>query len=574
MKLPLLYIFIVSALVTPTVCHAAHSDNNPAHTSVGRNEVKKVLQQLDREIKLRDTYKNMRQMRRDSIRIQRNNVRTDSRRWFDLTMDIAGGYSSFDNDSALVFYTQWLVHASAIGNDSLATEFRLRRATYLSIAGYVHDALNELELVDTTAMTSGQKRTYFDATRRMYSFISNYYEGFLSTADYWNNRAIEAQGKLIPLLPKGSVEYMLNLGEYLYGTRQYARSREVMTTLINKLTLDTPGYAIACHKLASLANTAGDQNERIYYLALSAIADTRQGNMEVTSIQELGGLLFQNGDSERAHNYLLAAMNNVVESRASVRLSQTTQLLTVIENDHMLQIARYRRLVLFIFIILVACMLALVAAIWILRRQLRRLDGLKRHLEESNRAKEVYMSRFLTLCSIYMDKLKQLGKIVDRKISAGQTEELARLVKSNKFMEEQSREFYSVFDDAFLHIYPRFIEQVNDLLKPDSRITPAEGELLTPGLRILALMRLGIDDAPRLAQMLNFSVNTIYAYRNKLRNRALNRQTFETDISTSPPPEPYPSAKCLPQPTGSALRTISLSLRGGRFSHPRGRRRC
>ena len=276
MKLPLLYIFIVSALVTPTVCHAAHSDNNPAHTSVGRNEVKKVLQQLDREIKLRDTYKNMRQMRLDSIRIQRNNVRTDSRRWFDLTMDIAGGYSSFDNDSALVYYTQGLDHASAIGNDSLATEFRLRRATYLSIAGYVHDALNELELVDTTAMTSGQKRTYFDATRRMYSFISNYYEGFLSTADYWNNRAIEAQGKLIPLLPKGSVEYMLNLGEYLYGTRQYARSREVMTTLINKLTLDTPGYAIACHKLASLANTAGDQNERIYYLALSAIADTRQ----------------------------------------------------------------------------------------------------------------------------------------------------------------------------------------------------------------------------------------------------------------------------------------------------------
>ena len=231
-----------------------------------------------------------------------------------------------------------------------------------------------------------------------------------------------------------------------------------------------------------------------------------------------------------AHNYLLAAMNNVVESRASVRLSQTTELLTVIENDHMLQIARYRRLVVFIFIILVACMLALVAAIWFLRRQLHRLDGLKRHLEESNRAKEVYMSRFLTLCSIYMDKLKQLGKIVDRKISAGQTEELARLVKSNKFMEEQSREFYSVFDDAFLHIYPRFIEQVNDLLKPDSRITPAEGELLTPELRILALMRLGIDDAPRLAQMLNFSVNTIYAYRNKLRNRAINRQTFETDI--------------------------------------------
>lgn len=43
-------------------------------------------------------------------------------------------------------------------------------------------------------------------------------------------------------------------------------------------------------------------------------------------------------------------------------------------------------------------------------------------------------------------------------------------------------------------------------------------------------MRLGIDDAPRVAQILNYSVNTIYAYRNKLRNRAINRDTFEADI--------------------------------------------
>ena len=37
-------------------------------------------------------------------------------------------------------------------------------------------------------------------------------------------------------------------------------------------------------------------------------------------------------------------------------------------------------------------------------------------------------------------------------------------------------------------------------------------------------------DATRVAQILNYSVNTIYAYRNKLRNRAINRDTFEADI--------------------------------------------
>ncbi len=45
-------------------------------------------------------------------------------------------------------------------------------------------------------------------------------------------------------------------------------------------------------------------------------------------------------------------------------------------------------------------------------------------------------------------------------------------------------------------------------------------------------MRLGISDTGRIAQILNYSVNTIYAYRNKLKNKAINRETFEADIQS------------------------------------------
>jgi hypothetical protein len=33
-----------------------------------------------------------------------------------------------------------------------------------------------------------------------------------------------------------------------------------------------------------------------------------------------------------------------------------------------------------------------------------------------------------------------------------------------------------------------------------------------------------------MAQILNYSVNTIYAYRNKLRNRAYDRENFEKNV--------------------------------------------
>ena len=104
------------------------------------------------------------------------------------------------------------------------------------------------------------------------------------------------------------------------------------------------------------------------------------------------------------------------------------------------------------------------------------------------------------------------------------------MVKSGKFVEEQSKEFYDVFDNAFLHIYPGFVDEVNTLLLPESKIELKEGEKMNTDLRILAFMRLGIDESAKIAQVLNYSLNTIYAYRNRLKARAINRETFEADV--------------------------------------------
>jgi hypothetical protein len=97
-------------------------------------------------------------------------------------------------------------------------------------------------------------------------------------------------------------------------------------------------------------------------------------------------------------------------------------------------------------------------------------------------------------------------------------------------MDEQSDEFFAVFDDAFLHIYPTFVTDVNKLLREDAQIELKEDELMNADLRLLAFMRLGIDDSSVIAQILNYSVNTVYAYRNKLKQRAIDRTTFEQEI--------------------------------------------
>ena len=211
-----------------------------------------------------------------------------------------------------------------------------------------------------------------------------------------------------------------------------------------------------------------------------------------------------------------------------MRIVQTSASLPLIQKAHSAQIESWRNLMYFVIGCIIIILIILVITLLVLRKQMRKQSMLKAKIQGANQVKEIYISQFFRLCAMYIDKLNQFCKIANRKISLGQVDDLYKITKSGKLVEEQSEEFYKLFDDAFLHIYPTFIEDVNALLK--EKIVLKEGELLNNDFRILAFMRLGLEDTNQVALILNYSVNTIYAYRNKLRNRAYDRDNFEKNI--------------------------------------------
>ena len=213
-----------------------------------------------------------------------------------------------------------------------------------------------------------------------------------------------------------------------------------------------------------------------------------------------------------------------------MRMLESARSLPYIEQAYARKAAEAHRRDMWIMAGMAVLVIVLIGSLVALRVEMKRMSRLQERLRSANKAKEVYISQFLTLCSVYMDKLKQFSKLVTRKIGAGQVDDLYRMAKNGKFVEEESREFYEVFDNAFLHIYPTFIDEVNALLRPDEQIIPKEGERLNTDLRILAFMRLGIEDSSSIAQVLNYSLNTIYAYRNRLKARAIDRENFERNI--------------------------------------------
>lgn len=498
-------------------------------TSAIRNEeIRQTLERLDSEIGNRQSYIELRQATIDSL-----NKKIESRPGdLESVAQLGILYTSFNNDSALSVYDRGLRQAEAAGLDSLSRRFRVSRAALLPLAGFMAEAISEYRSICPDSLSIKDRIHYYTNGRQMYSFISSYYHRFPQVAKRYHELSLEAQRILIDLLPHNDVDYLLNHAEYCYLTQEYALSEATLKNLIAKIDETDNRYARATHILADINRTRGMSDEVIRNLALSAISDIKTATREVTSLQELGQMMFESEDIDRAHDYLYTALRNAVECKAETRMIQVAEAMPLIESVHQKELAESHRRLYLVIALMALCLLMLIIVLAVLRIKMRQMRQLQLHFQQANATKEEYISQFLNLCSIYMDKLKQFCNIANRKISAGKVDDLYQLTKSGKFIENQSKEFYEIFDNAFIHIYPGFVDSVNAFLRPDAQLTLQPGELLNTDLRILAFMRLGIADTARIAQILNYSVNTIYAYRNKLKNRAINRDSFERDIQS------------------------------------------
>ena len=83
-----------------------------------------------------------------------------------------------------------------------------------------------------------------------------------------------------------------------------------------------------------------------------------------------------------------------------------------------------------------------------------------------------------------------------------------------------------------MDIFPDYIDVVNSCLKPEQKIVPKRTEILSNELRILALIKLGIEDNTEIAGMLHCSVKTVQNLRSLLKARlAIPEEEFNRRIS-------------------------------------------
>lgn len=447
-----------------------------------------------------------------------------------LYEEVCEEYKSYDTDSLLKYCQLAWNEARNSGDRITEEQISLLWIETLPIKGVTVEAVNALDSMRREGIAAENREAYYRAANNLYLMMSLNFSQPISKDRYMALRTMYADSLASasdPSTPTG--QFYKARACALHG--QDTEVIGLLTDVIETVPMSERLFARASSMLGSHYRDIPERrDEAIYYKALAAVSDVLCGVREETALHAVAQMLYEQGDIDRSYRYISHSLNNAVLSGSAIRAMQATDGLPIISGAFRERDQRKLDIMTWLLVALVIAMGVIAGSLLFIRREVKTLNALKQKSHEANLLKDTFISQFLNLCSIYMEKLEEFSRIAGRKITAGQVEDLYALIKSGKMLDEQKTLFCEIFDNAFTRIYPTFVDEVNLLLQKDKRITLPEGVKLNTELRILAFMRLGLDDSAQIARFMGLSLNTIYTYRNKLKSKSLNRETFEDSV--------------------------------------------
>ena len=481
---------------------------------------------------------------------------------YQLAFSLYEQYKAFMNDSALAYLDEAEQWAQKQSLQARVGNCRALKAFQCSTVGYYNEALTFLKSIDKQQLDSIGLKNYFMAQMHVYGELG-YYSNIRSMQDQYYERRTVYRDSLFAFISHDSKDYLMNKIYELKDQNRLAEARQLCDRWMKLVEPGSHDYAIVCYYYWLSCDNV---DEAKYWLAQSALYDVRNAVMDQASLLSLAEILNGDNDLDRSYKYIRFTWDCNNRFNTRMRSWQITPILNVIENNYQKAMARNTRNLWISIVVVSVLALLIMGALYFLHRRNRQLDAarqalknsndelatanrqlasqtdelsalntqlsaLNSQLSETNRVKEEYIGRFMSLCSQYIDKIDDYRKMVNKKMKNKELDELFRMSKSTELKERELEELYQNFDSVFLHLFPNFVNDFNALLQSDTQVRPKEDNRLTTEIRIFALIRLGIEDSSKIAEFLHYSVNTIYNYRTRIKNGAIdNRESFERRV--------------------------------------------
>ena len=529
----------------------------------GKANEKKLLERIDYMIDNDKHYQDMKEKELKHLKQQAFDAE-DAKTQLLFLDSIYRAYSAYRYDSAYAYMKRGLELAQKCNDTYYITLNQINRAAILSVRGFYGQAEVLLEALNPDAMPQKLKLYYYFT----YAWLYNYWESYAKNSDYAEEFHIKKKHYMNLLLQnfdeenKKTAYYQYLKGEYIYLDNP--TSKETLSHYLKAIKMSpakTRIHAMAAYGAARYYKLTGKLNLYEEYLVEASVSDGLCQLKETVALQKLAYFLFKKDEnnSKRAAKYIQHTMEDAQFFNNQLRMMEISNILPVIATANQQAAERSRARILTGFITVSAALIIIIILAFVNNRQKNKLKKNKQEIEEQNRKqiemngqlsemnnqltelnqqlietnikRETYLRLFIDISAAYIDKLADYRKLVSRKIKANQAADLLKSLNTHKLEEEETQMFYNRFDKAFMELYPGFVTELNKLLLPESQLEVPTTHTLTTEIRIYALMRLGVTDSQEIATLLHYSTQTIYNYKSGMRAKAINRDTFESDVN-------------------------------------------
>ena len=475
---------------------------------------------------------------------------------YNIHKRLAEAYEANSFDSTMVYLNKNRALAAASGDHIRIAETDMMMVEAYTKAGYLAEAAEVLHNYHPESVAPAIWKKYLESSHRFYGEMSAYSSD--SSVDDRRNMRDFCRNELLKLTPEDTYDWYWLKQEEAEASGDRALMKKYAGEMVKASQVNSHEYAIACYHMFDAHSD--DSALAQEWLIRSAIADVMCAIKDYTSLNMLSEMLYMKGDIERAFRYAADhCMPDALYFNGRLRPWQISQFLPQLEKAYNHRNLKQMR-VMAILIVVISCFLAIMVFLLfsIFKRQRilvsvknklqasykqidernqelvtinDQLTRLNAQIQEADKVKQEYIALFLGILSENINKTRQYKNHVLKYIRQGNTGRLVDEIEALPPIDEDISQFYKMFDETFINLYPDFVEKFNALLVDGAAIVPKGDDILTPELRIFALIKLGITDSSKIASLLHYSANTIYNYRAKTKNKArVSRDEFETVV--------------------------------------------
>lgn len=408
-----------------------------------------ILQCIDEAISASDQYVQKKKERIAYLKSRAEQAETLSAK-YELTYQLYAEYLPFVNDSAIYYLERCSDIALQMGDDSKAGGCLSLTALCCSNAGMYVESEAILKTINPEKLHGIDLGLYYYASGHISGELA-YYGKFENMrrqyAETSTNYFLLAQ----KYLPVGHKYYNQCREMLAQGRKDYRQALAINNEWLHNVKPGSPEYALISFYRYLDYKALGDSIQMMYSLGESVLADIRNAVMDQGSMWEMANLLMANGDVDRSYRYICFTSDCADRFGSRQRLSHISPLLTRIAKEYKAKEEKSGRSLRFTVIaisILSLMLLAVLAYVYRKRNQLAvtrdqlaksnaqlqdsnaqlsslnsqlsslnsQLTILNSQLSEANSVKDMYVGRFLRLCSVYIDKLEDIRKKVIKRV--------------------------------------------------------------------------------------------------------------------------------------------------------------